>query len=416
MAPQLAESSQLLEAWTGAPRALYLDCFSGAAGNMLLGALFQLGVPQSAVLDAIGALGVKGVEMQVSSVKRGAFQATYVSFDAPDRSAEERRFATIRALIDAADLAPRLRERSQRVFRALALAEGRVHGIDPARVHFHEVGGLDAICDIVGCCAALEWLGVDHVTASPLPLGTGTVETAHGRLPLPAPATVELLRGIPTVPAGIEWETVTPTGAALLRELASDYGPMPAMTPIGQGFGAGNEREGPLPNILRAILGASETETSTPEAGLLADRVVQLETNLDDMNPEHLPYLIDRLMEDGALDAALTPLAMKKGRPGQLLRVLARPLDRDRLARRILLESSALGVRFQEMPRLMLRRDTVVVDTAYGPIAVKVARSPDGHSTLHAEYEDCARAAQDARVPIDEVYRAAENAARVGRR
>jgi len=367
---------------------------------MLLGALLELGVPESVVRDSLAALGLAEVRMRTERVMRGAFRATWLEFQGPDRTPEERRFEQIAELLAKSSLPPRVRQQSLQVFEALAVAEGRVHGVDPKTVHFHEVGAVDAIGDIVGVCAALEHLGVERVTASVLPLGTGSVDSSHGRLPLPAPATVELLRGIPTRPAGVEWETVTPTGAALLRVLADDFGAMPALTPVGQGFGAGRDRVGPMPNVLRAILGE-------PSHAFESDVVVQLETNLDDMNPEQLPFLVERLMEDGALDVSLSPLAMKKGRPGQLLRVIARPEDRERLARRVLLESTALGVRFQEMPRLKRVREHSQVDTRYGRIGVVVVRSPDGRRVLRPEFEDCARAARDAEVPIDDVYRAA---------
>ena len=383
---------------------LYLDCFSGVSGNMLLGSLLGLGVPAKVVRSALAALGVEGLRMRVSSVQRGPISACYVSFTGPRRDRLERRFASIRALLENGSGPEPVRETALRVFTRLAEAEARVHGVAPDQVHFHEVGALDAIGDIVGVCAALHHLGVERVSASSLALGRGTVETEHGRLPLPAPATLELLEGIPTYPAEVAWETVTPTGAALVAELVPAFGPMPPLVPSRQGFGAGEDREGPLPNVLRSVLGS---------AGPLleGDVVTVLETNLDDMNPEHLPYLVEELLADGALDVSLSPLSMKKGRPGQLLRVIARPSDRERLARRVLLESSALGVRFTDMPRLKLARRSAEVDTAYGRIPVKVMRTPDGSSLTTPEYEACARAAREHRVPLQRVYREARRAA-----
>lgn len=385
-------------------RTLYLDCFSGAAGNMLLGALLELGVPESVVLDALDALGLADVELHSERVMRGAFRATWLEFHGPVRSSEQRRFREIAELIGKSRLSARVKESSLRTFEALAVAEGRVHGIDPQTVHFHEVGAIDAIGDIVGFCAALEHLDVGRIHASTLPLGSGRTQSSHGPIPIPVPATVELLQGVPTYPAGVEWEMVTPTGAALLKTLVSEFGPMPALVPARQGFGAGRDREGPMPNVLRAIL-------AEPDAHFESDRVVQLETHLDDMNPEQLPFLIERLMQDGALDASLSPLAMKKGRPGQLLRVLVRPEDRDRLARRVLTDSSALGVRFQELARVKHVREIVQVATPFGPIAGVVVRTADGGRSFRPEYEDCARAARAASVPIEDVYRAAERAA-----
>jgi uncharacterized protein (TIGR00299 family) protein len=371
---------------------------------MILGALLELGAAQDDVAEVLAALEIDGLVLEAEKVKRGAIAGTYVSFRGPERTPEERRWASIRTLLEKAPLPERVATNSLAVFSRLAEAEARVHDIQPERVHFHEVGAVDSIGDIVGVCAALDALGVDRISASPLPLGTGTVETAHGRLPLPAPATLELLRGVPTYPAEVEWETVTPTGAALLATLAQEFGPMPPMIPRAQGFGAGNDRVGPLPNLLRACLGG-------PTDALASDVVSVLETHLDDMNPEHLPYLLDQLMEAGALDASLSPLAMKKGRSGQLLRVIARPADRDRLARQVLQESSAIGVRYSELPRLVLAREQREVATPYGAIRVKVVRTPDGGRSATPEYDACARAAREHGVPIRDVYRAAERAA-----
>ena len=213
-----------------------------------------------------------------------------------------------------------------------------------------------------------------------------------------------MLRGIPTYPAHVEWETVTPTGAALIRVLAGEFGPLPAMAPSGQGFGAGEEREGPVPNLLRALLGS-------PVPALEGDTVTDIETNLDDMNPEHLPYLLEELLADGALDASLSPLSMKKGRPGQLLRVIARPQDRERLVQRILTESSSIGVRYQEMSRLKLPRELRVVPTPFGPVPVKRTRTPDGRTLTTPEYEACSRLAREHGVPLKRIYQAAERAA-----
>jgi uncharacterized protein (TIGR00299 family) protein len=380
---------------------------------MLLGALLEIGAPAAAVREALAALGVGPIRMRLARVERGALAARWVAFSAKEdrqhgehghHQAHGRTLRTIRALLRKARLAPRVRARSLDVFERLARAEGRIHGVPIERVHFHEVGAIDALGDVVGVCAAIEALGVARITCSPLPLGRGAVSTDHGPIPLPAPAALELLRGVPTVPLDVAWETVTPTGAALLTALTDEFGAMPALRPIAQGFGAGDDRKGPLPNVLRAVLGELEPT-------LARDQVAQLETNLDDMSPEHMPFLMERLLEDGALDVALIPLLMKKGRPGQLLRVLARPADADRLARRVLSDSSALGVRVQLVPRLVRARSAHSVDTPYGPIRVKLAGSTEDGLTVKPEYESCARAARQHRVPIATVTRAAELAA-----
>jgi uncharacterized protein (TIGR00299 family) protein len=386
-------------------RPLYLDCFSGAAGNMILGALLDAGVPSRVVREGLGKLGIEGIRMRVQRVRRGALAARYVGFRGPERDSRERRYREIRKLLARASLPAGVRERSERVFEALAIAEGRVHGIPVEDVHFHEVGAIDAIGDIVGTALALEHLGVESITASPLPLGRGTVQSEHGTLPLPAPATLELLRGVPTYPADTDEETVTPTGAAIVATLAEEFGPLPAIIPDRVGYGAGDDRATELPNVLRVVVGE-------PERRLETDTVCVLETNLDDMSPEQLPFLLERLLEEGALDVTVTPLLMKKGRPGQLLSVLARPSERDRLARRILADSTAIGVRTYDTPRLKLPRESRTVETQYGRVRVKVVSGPNGQVVAAPEYESARRAALRHDVAIAEVYREAERAAR----
>ena len=297
-----------------------------------------------------------------------------------------------------------MRDRAQAIFKALAEAEARVHGIPVARVHFHEVGAVDAIVDVTGAAIALHRLGVRGVSASPVALGHGSVGSEHGRLPLPAPATLELLRGAPTVPAGVAWETVTPTGAAILRTIVGRYGPMPALTVERIGHGAGDDRPGPLPNVLRAILG---------EGALLRhERVAVLECNLDDLVPEHFDHLMSRLLAAGALDVSLQHLQTKKNRPGFLVRVVCRPSEREALARLLFEESTTLGVRTLEWDRLSLPRESRRVATPFGRISVKVARRPGGRVDVSAEYEECRRAAERTGVPLREVVRVVEETAR----
>lgn len=383
---------------------------------MLLGALLEIGAPVRAVRAELAALPVKGLRLRTSKVTRGGLSATYVRFESAEHDHRHdhdhdhhhehphRSYRTIRGILRRARLSRGVKEKSQRVFEKLASVEAKIHGVDLDDVHFHELGAVDTLGDVIGVCAALEALGVQHVSCSPIAIGHGTVKTAHGRLPLPAPATLALLRGIPTYPAQVDWETITPTGAALLATLVDEYGPMPACVPEAQGFGAGNDRPGPMPNVLRAVL-------AERESGVSADVVAVVETNLDDMSAEALAFLAERLMEDGALDVSLSPLSMKKGRPGQLLRVLVRPADRDAFARKILLESSAIGVRSTLMPRLVLAREQRQVRTRFGRIGVKLVRDPRGQPRATPEYEDCARAARRHKVPLLDVYRSAERAA-----
>jgi uncharacterized protein (TIGR00299 family) protein len=433
-----------------ASRALHLDVFSGIAGNMFLGALLDLGLSQRALEQDLAGLGVKHA-LRVSRVKRGALAARYVSVEVPgarrgrkpERAAARagargkahddlhvhvhghdhdhthahahdhahghalahgRSYTEVMRVLERARLRPGVRERALAIFEALGRAEATVHGVPLARVHFHEVGAVDAIVDVTGAAIGLERLGVGRVTASHVALGHGSVETAHGRLPLPAPATLELLRGIPTLPAHVAWETVTPTGAAILRCVVDAFGALPAMTIDAIGHGAGNDRPGPMPNVLRAVLGRSN--------GASADRIVSLETNLDDLPPEHFDYLMERLLEAGALDVAIQHLQMKKNRPGFGVRVLARPAQRLALARVLFAESTALGVRVSEHDRLVLEREQIQVTTRFGRIGVKRVRDGEGRVDVSAEYDDCKRAAKRSGAPLRDVVRAAEEAAR----
>jgi uncharacterized protein (TIGR00299 family) protein len=388
---------------------LHLDAFSGIAGNMFLGALLDAGLELRALEADLAGLGVRHA-LRVRRVRRGPLAARYVRVDVPGAvrraggSGHGRHYDEIRRLLDRARLAGEVRDRAQAIFAALARAEARVHGISVARVHFHEVGAVDAIVDVTGAAIAVQRLGIRAVTASPVALGHGSVASEHGRLPLPAPAALELLRGVPSVPAGVAWETVTPTGAAILRTLVERYGPLPAMTVSRIGHGAGDDRPGPLPNVLRAVLGE----------GLLAEheRVALLECNLDDLVPEHFDHLMDRLLAAGALDVSLQHVQTKKNRPGFLVRVIARPPDRDPLARLLFEETTTLGVRTSECDRLALPRESRRVATPFGRISVKLARRPDGRLDVSAEYDECRRAAQRTGVALREVVRVVEETAR----
>lgn len=402
---------------------LHLDCFSGISGNMMLGALIDLGVSRRQLEAGLAGLGVE-YKLRIRNVQRGTLVARHVEVSVPgsrkkksavqekhdhaephlQRGGHGQSYRQVCKVIERAKLDARVCARALAVFDALAVAEARVHGVSREEVHFHEVGAVDAIVDITGVAIGLEVLGIEHVTASPVALGHGSVETEHGRLPLPAPATIELLRGIPTVPAHVAWETVTPTGAAILRTITDSFSPLPAMTIDRIGHGAGNDRPGPMPNILRAVVG---------EAGVMeADRVVSLECNLDDFNPEHFDDLMDRLFEGGALDVSLENVHMKKNRPGFLVRVLAKPSGRIALSELLMTHSTTLGVRCHEWDRLVLPRHSRKVATDYGRIGVKFVRQPRGRIEVSAEYDDCKRAARKFDVPLREVIRAAEDVAR----
>jgi len=390
-------------------RILHLDTFSGIAGNMFLGAMLDAGLPRRTLESDLAGLGVD-YRLRVRKVKRGALGARYVEVGVP-REAERRRsrrsgrgYLEIRDLLDRAELAAPVRERAQAIFETLARAESKVHAVKVEEVHFHELGAVDALVDVTGAAIALERLEVRAVTATPPAIGHGSVETRHGTLPLPTPATLELLKGIPTVPAHVAWETVTPTGAAILKTVVDEFRTLPSMTVETVGYGAGDDREGPMPNLLRAVLGRGGT------AGW--DRILSLETNLDDLVPEHFDHLMERLFEVGALDVSIQHVQMKKNRPGFLLRVLALPCDRTALSGVLFAETPTLGVRAVECDRLVLEREVRRVETPFGRIAVKIARGEGGRLDVSAEYDDCKRAARRSGAPLRDVIRAAEEAAR----
>ena len=386
-------------------RILHLDTFSGIAGNMFLGAMLDAGLPRRALEADLAGLGVD-FRLRVRKVKRGGLGARYVEIGVPGGrgGSNSRRYAEIRKLLARAELATPVRDRAQAIFETLARAEARVHGVKVEEVHFHELGAVDALVDVTGAAIALERLQVKAVTAAPPALGHGSVETDHGTLPLPTPATLELLKGIPAVPAHVTWETVTPTGAAILKTLVDEFRTLPAMTVEAVGYGAGDDREGPVPNLLRVVLGRSGAADW--------DRVLSLEANLDDLVPEHFDHLMERLFEVGALDVSIQHVQMKKNRPGFLLRVLARPSDRTALSGVLFAETPTLGVRAVECDRLVLPRETRRVETPFGRIAVKISRGERERIDVSAEYDDCKRAARRSGVPLRDVVRAAEEAAR----
>jgi len=380
---------------------------------MFLGAMLDAGLSRKQLRDDLAGLALPHT-LRVSKVTRGAIGARYVHVGVPRANKRAkggkhahghgRHYREIVAVIAKARLDASVRKRALAIFEALGHAEAKVHDTRLEAVHFHEVGAVDAIVDVTGAAIALARLDVRRVSCSPVALGSGHVDTAHGRLPLPAPATLELLRGIPTEPAHVAWETVTPTGAAILRVVADEYGALPALTVETIGYGAGDDREGPMPNVLRAVLGRS--------GGLRADRIVALETNLDDLVPEHFDYLMERLHAAGALDVSIQHVQMKKNRPGFLVRVLARPAERAALARVLFAESTAIGVRTQEFDRLVLERELHRVETPYGRLRVKVVWDADGVPQVSAEYDDCRRAARKSGAPLREVVRVAEEVAR----
>ncbi len=382
----------------------YFDCIGGASGDMILGALLDAGLPLTTLRERLAALPLRDFTLDARRVSKNGFSATKVDVVVAD-DAPERHLAEIAAIVEAGDLAPGIKERALAIFRRLAEVEANIHGTSVDHVHLHELGGVDTIVDVVGCLVGLDALGIQRVYASPLPLGRGFIRAAHGQIPLPAPATVALLRGAAVVGTDIEKETVTPTGAALLTALAASFGPIPAMTLTAVGYGAGG-RDLPIPNVVRLLIGDGVAPTH-----LGVESVAILETNIDDLNPQMYDYVMARLFKAGALDVFLTPIQMKKNRPGTLLRVICRPDDSGPLTNILLAETSTLGVRQQIMARVSLRREVRTVETPYGQVRVKIATLGDGTRRAAPEYDDCRRLAEETGAPLREITRAAERAA-----
>jgi uncharacterized protein (TIGR00299 family) protein len=381
----------------------YFDCFSGISGDMTLAALIDLGVPLKYLEDRLNSIPLADFDITVTQVHRSGIHAVSVSVGAYDDQTT-RNFTDIRSLIMDCPLSERIKSTSIQIFKKLASAEARIHSCSTEEVHFHEVGGIDAIVDIVGAAIGLDYLGINNIIASPIPLGTGFVTCRHGKLPVPAPISLDILRGVPVYGTDISHELVTPTGAAIIVTLAERFGTMPDMTMTGIGYGAGQRELEAGPNLLRVIIGTgSETATASP-GEKLEDHITILETCIDDMNPELFGYLMDRLFADGALDVYWIPVYMKKNRPATMLQVLCHPNDKDSLIRRILSETTTLGVRYYESRRRLLWRDRFEVKTTYGDIAVKRIKDLQGNIRIVPEYEVCEKIAREQNIPLRIVY------------
>jgi uncharacterized protein (TIGR00299 family) protein len=374
----------------------YFDCFSGISGDMTLGALVDAGLPIGKLRSELEKLNLPGYEITALKVTRSGISATKVHVCLDDTEQPARRLSDIRTLIEASSLSGSIKEKSIAIFTKLAKAEARVHNTTPDEVHFHEVGAVDAIVDIVGSVIGLELLGITTMSASPVNVGSGTIETRHGTLPVPAPATAELLQGIPSYGSSVPFELTTPTGAVLLSCLASSFGPLPRMSVHRIAYGAGGREIPGQPNVLRFMIGE-------PAAAYDEDASIIIETNIDDMNPQVYDYLIEKLMQQGAQDAYLTPIIMKKGRPAVLLSVLADNGVIDAMFDTIFRETTSIGVRVREVNRKKLSRAVRDVETAYGKVRIKVSKRGYEVLTATPEYEDCKRIAEEKNVPLQTV-------------
>ncbi|MDQ4064905.1 MAG: nickel pincer cofactor biosynthesis protein LarC [Actinomycetota bacterium] len=382
---------------------LYFDCFSGASGDMILGALIDAGASLDAIRETVARLPIENVRIDRNDVTRGGIREAAIAIEIPDE-ATHRNYRDVERIIRASDIADAVKARALATFEVLAQAEGRIHGIDPGEVHFHEVGALDAVADVVGAAVALEHFAPRKIAASSIPLGSGTATSAHGTIPVPAPAVTEVLHGVP-VRAGGEGEVITPTGAAILKAACDTFGEPPPMTLRATGYGAGaRDVVVGTPNVLRVLVG--DAIEAAPGTNLV------LETNIDDMSPELIPYVIDGLIRAGAQDAWVTPILMKKGRHAFTLSALVDAGARERVMEVLYRETTTLGLRWRFVEKDELLREWVEIDVEGQPVRVKVGRRGPDVVTISPEYEDCAKAARATGMPLKDVYERADRAVR----
>ena len=419
-------------------RIAYLDCFSGISGDMFLGALIDAGVSPQVLEEAVAALNI-GARLEISRVNRSGITATKVDViedvgrtllsageqhephshepkhagavsegekrtgvSAPHQHSHGRSLKKIKEIIRASGISDSAKDSAIAIFQALGEAEAKIHNSDIEKIHFHEVGAVDAMVDIVCAAVGAEALGVDEIVCSPLNVGGGTVQCAHGTFPVPAPATLELLQGAPVYSSGLQAELVTPTGAAIVKTLVKRFGPFPAMKSPKAGYGAGSRDFPGHANVLRITIGESQAAAKTS-----VESIVVLEANLDDLNPQVFGYVMDRLLEEGALDVFAVPVQMKKSRPGTLLTVLCQPEHSDKLSQIIFAETTTLGVRRREEQRQILARRWVDVSTQWGSVRMKIANMNGTVTNYAPEYEDCRRIASERQVPLKTVMQAA---------
>jgi len=388
----------------------YFDCFSGISGDMTLGALVDAGCPVEHLREELSGLRVLGWELTAEKVWKNGMAATYVKVVTEDQS-KHRSLGAILEILQKSKLAPTVRERAAAIFQKLGEAEARVHDVPIEKIHFHEVGAVDAIVDIVGACIGFQALGIEKFACSALNVGGGTAKMAHGILPVPAPATANLLQGKPTYSNGVQKELVTPTGAAIVATLCDSFGPQPAMSVSAIGYGAGTADLEGQPNVVRIMVGEevrvgkSETKGAQAEACAAGfdEEIAVIEANLDDMNPQIYGYFLEKGLAAGALDVYTTPVQMKKNRPGTLLTVLCKPQDTNSLMTLIFAETTTFGARTYRAQRRVLPREWVSVATEFGDVRMKVSRVNGRILHVAPEFEDCKRLAAEKDVPLQRV-------------
>ncbi|BBO67230.1 UPF0272 protein [Desulfosarcina alkanivorans] len=387
----------------------HFDCFSGISGDMVLGAFVDMGMPSQWLSEKIQGLAIGNVEIVAEDVKRNAIGAKQITVIEKDPS-PARNYGDIVKLIENGSLDHKVKRLAVSIFGRIADAEARIHRCEKEHVHFHEVGAVDSIVDIVGAALCLDYFNIESVSASPLPLGSGFVDCAHGKLPVPAPATLEILKGLPVYGGSSDGEMVTPTGAGIIASLSATFGPAPPMEIAHIGYGSGKRDGQDGPNLLRVFLG--EKTESQDQRGR-AD-VCLVETNIDDMNPEIFGYLMERLFATGALDVSYMPIMMKKNRPGTKVEVMCLPGKQDAISRCLLNETTTIGVRCHMACRHTLKRSIATVTTGYGDIQVKCTTAPDGRKRYAPEYEDCRKVALEKDAPLKAIYDAVVHAVQDG--
>jgi len=384
----------------------YFDCFSGISGDMIIGALLDAGLKLEILEKELKKLGLSGYQLEVNKVAKKGISATQFKVKIKEKGVE-RKLKDILKIIENSGLAKEIKDEVKRIFFRLAQAESKIHQKDMDKIHFHEIGGLDSIIDITSAIIGIKALGINEIYASAIPVGKGFVKCAHGLLPVPAPATLELLKGIPTYSGGIESEMVTPTGAAIISTLATGFGERPLMKIKEIGYGAG-EKEFSIPNLLRVSTGEKISEEKDLRDDYISDEAILIETNIDDMNPEFYDYIMDSLFSRGALDVFLIPIQTKKNRPAHILNIMVYEQNLKEVLEILFTESTTLGVRVREVKRLRLSQQNFMAETKYGKIRVKVGIFKGDIKNIAPEYEDCKKIAKQHQIPLKEIYEEAK--------
>jgi len=387
----------------------YFDCFSGISGDMIVGALLDAGLKIEALEEELRKLHLSGYSLKMSKVLKKGISAIQFKVKI-NETGVERNLKDILNIIEKSDLSEEIKDLSKKVFLKLAQAESKIHQKEMEKIHFHEIGGLDSIIDIVSSVIGIKTLELKEIYSSALPLGKGFVKCAHGIFPVPAPAVLELLKDVPTYNGEIESEMVTPTGAAIITSFAKSFGERPLMKVKQIGYGAG-EKEFPIPNLLRVSIGTKTAKYKELKEEYVYDEVILVETNIDDMNPEFYDYIIDKLFFKGALDVFLIPIQMKKNRPAHMFNIIVYKHNFDEILEVLFSESTTLGIRIKEIKRLRLNQQNFIAETKYGKIRFKVGIFKEGIKNIAPEYEDCKKIAEQFKVPLKEVYEEAKRKA-----